>query len=169
MIRMNERMRHRLPAVPLQEAKCDDVPESLRRLVQQGWTADDSGAYLLQALLRGYSGSRSVFTDLTGLESSVNGLAIPDWDIPASGDANDQLLRRAVSYACLALYAARDTEGASALNAIVSVSESLMDNGKLTARVTFVLDREDEPPLIDDVECRQNEDLLVFSLDDITL
>lgn len=169
MIRMNERMRRRLPAAPLQVASWEDVPDSLRRLIQQGWTIDETGAYLLRALVSGYSGSRSGFTDLTGYESSVNGLGIPDWDISPSAGVEDRLLKRAVSYAYFALGAARGMEDANSLNAIVSACEALIDDAKLTARVTFVLDRADEVALIGDVESRQNEDLLVFSMEDIAL
>lgn len=169
MIRMNERMRSRLSSSPLQLANWDDVPESLHELIQRGWTVDETGAYLLKALLGGYNGSRSSFTDLTGYEASVNGLGVPDWDIAPVAGAEERLLRRAVSYACFALHAARDIKGSGALEAVVSASESLMDDAKLTARVTFVLDRSDEPALVGDVEAGQNEHILIFSMEDIPL
>ncbi|HEX7660082.1 MAG TPA: hypothetical protein VF444_11450 [Pseudonocardiaceae bacterium] len=165
---MNRSMRRRLPAAPLQAANWYDVPEPLRQVIRQGWTVDEMGAYLLQALLDGYNGSRASFVDLTACESSVNGLGIPDWDMQQSTDVEDRLVRRAISYAYFALNAARDVAGANVLTAVVSASKSLVNDAKMTARVTFVLDRADEPTFIDDVEAYRNEDLLMFSMEDIS-
>ena len=164
---MNEGMRRQLPPAPLETASWEDVPESLRKIIEHGWVIDETGAYLLQMMAHGYHGSRSSFADLTGYESSVNGLGIPDWDIPLSGDTNGQLLRRSVSYAYFALRAARQIEGSNALHAIVSTSEALLGESRLTAHVTFVLNRTSELALVDDVEFRQNECLLTFSMEDV--
>jgi hypothetical protein len=167
MIRMNDSMQMLLHGPPFDLANWDDLPESLREVIRSGWTVNDRGAYLMKALLAGYHGSSLSFEDLTGYEASVNGLGIPDWDFEQNGDIQDRLLRRTISYACYALDAGRRLRESVGLTAVASVSGMLMDIRRLTARVTFILDRVSEPVLVGDVECRKNEALLIFAMEDL--
>ncbi|MFD0522910.1 hypothetical protein [Paractinoplanes durhamensis] len=69
------------------EAALEDVslPDLFRGAVDDGWTVDERGAWLLRRFLATYSGSPSAFSDVTGYEAAVNGRGIPDLDLDVGG------------------------------------------------------------------------------------
>ncbi|GGN28335.1 hypothetical protein GCM10011578_064350 [Streptomyces fuscichromogenes] len=153
---------------PLDMASWEAVPPSLRTLIDPGWVIEADGACLLVALRDGYHGSRAVFADATGFEASVNGLGIPDRDLGAeAGERTRDLFVRAVSYAAFALTRAESTTATGGLTAVVSLSNSLEEEPGVTARVTFFLERDDEPSLVEDVDAYREEALLVFRRSDL--
>src|SRR5882724_11567854 len=71
-----------------------DVPGGFRRAVDEGWTRDERGAWLLRDFLATYHGSPEAFSDLTGYEAAVNGRGIPDLDLAVGGKARAVALAR---------------------------------------------------------------------------
>ncbi|GAA2483974.1 hypothetical protein [Winogradskya humida] len=123
--------------------------------VDEGWTRDDRGAWLLRRFLATYSGSPDAFTDLTGYEAAVNGRGIPDLDLtgPSRSRAAD-LARRGVAFSLAALYRLNEEHpDHPAAVAYLTISAVDMDDEDVyVADITFVTVHDGEPPYVKDLE-----------------
>jgi hypothetical protein len=163
---MNDRMIG-LAGTELPAFRSDDVPTAYRAIVEEGWTADGNGAYLLSALQAGYRGSAADdFEDIVHFEATVNGRGVMDYDLPPSGPQRQNiLLRRSVSYACLALQAA-PAESSHPIMGYISLSEGGLADDILTAHVTFCTRRPDALQYVDNIQDYSEEALIELSRDD---
>ncbi|WP_367323548.1 hypothetical protein [Streptomyces sp. HUAS ZL42] len=128
---------------------------------------DESGAHLLSALQSGYNGAAlEDFADIVHFEATVNGRGMMDYDLPASGpERRDQLLRRSLAYACMALKATPE-ESAHPIQGYVSFSEGGLSDDSLTANITFCTSRPHVPPYVGDIRSYREEALLELTRDD---
>lgn len=163
MIATNWAMRQLAGPDPLALADPEAVTPMDREVLAAGWRTEPSGANVLAALRAGYHGPAPRLGDLTGFEAAVNGRGVADQDITAQGEARErELLVRAVSYARQAVGEARDLPDRDRLTAVVSLSMSGDDLPVPTAKVTFLVQRDEERPYLRDIENYAFESLLVF-------
>lgn len=163
MIATNWAMRQLAGPDPLALADPKTVTSAAKEVLDSGWTTEPSGANVLADLRAGYHGPGPRPGDLTGYEAAVNGRGVADQDITTHGEARErELLIRAVSFAKLAMDQARDLPDRDRLTAVVSLSMSGDDIPVSTAKVTFFVQRDDEPPYLSDVEDYAFESLLIF-------
>ncbi|GAA2628956.1 hypothetical protein [Paractinoplanes durhamensis] len=139
------------------EAALEDVslPDLFRGAVDDGWTVDERGAWLLRRFLATYSGSPSAFSDVTGYEAAVNGRGIPDLDLDVGGKARAAALaRRGAAFARAALARLNaDFPDHPAAVAYVSISDVDMDDEVVyVGDVTFVSVHDGEPPYLADLD-----------------
>ncbi|WP_419998355.1 hypothetical protein [Streptomyces boninensis] len=129
----------------------DEVPASLRELLQSGWLELPDGAWVIRDLVAGYSGDHASFVDVLHLESSINGRGITDLGLPSDPALKVlPLLRRSLAYACLGLKSAADVP--SPVNLVATVSLSSVDQDITTSHVTFTSVHDDLPPYLPDLE-----------------
>jgi hypothetical protein len=131
-----------------------DLPDLFRRAVEDGWTTDERGAWLLRRLLATYHGSPEAFSDTTGYEAAVNGRAIPDLDLSARGKARAvALARRGVAFARAALYQLNvDHPDHPPATAYISITDLDLDlDIRYEGNVTFVTEHDGEPPYLGDL------------------
>jgi hypothetical protein len=139
----------------LNEFSRGDLPDLLRRAVDEGWTTDERGAWLLRDFLATYHGSPEAFSDVTGYEAAVNGRAIPDLDLPLAGKARAvALARRGIAFARAALYRLNaDHPDHPPAVAYVSISDVDPDDDiPYEGDVTFVTAHDGEPPYLGDID-----------------
>jgi len=132
-----------------------DVPEGFQRTVDEGWTRDERGAWLLRNLVATYHGSPEAFSDLTGYEAAVNGRGVPDLDLAVGGKARaEALARRGVAFARAALFRLNaEYPDHPPAAAYISISEVDMDDEILyVGDVTLVTAHDGEPPYLADIE-----------------
>ena len=148
-----------------------DLPDLFQRAVNDGWTSDERGAWLLRRFLATYSGSPDAFTDVTGYEAAVNGRGIPDLDLTAGGKARAvALARRGVAFARAALTRLNaDHPGHPPATAYVSIGDVDMDDEvSYVGDVTFVMVRDEEPPYVADIDrITANAVLVIDSTEDL--
>jgi len=137
-----------------------DVPEGFRKTVDDGWTCDERGAWLLRDFLATYHGSPEAFIDVTGYEAAVNGRGVPDLDLTIRGKALAVVLaRRGVAFARAALYQlnAHHPDHPPAI-AYVTINELDLDDEDIDdgivyeANVTFVAAHDGERPYLGDLD-----------------
>ncbi|CAL9495391.1 hypothetical protein SUDANB120_03337 [Streptomyces sp. enrichment culture] len=151
-MRTNQRMRNLLADADLTGLSSSDIPPMFREVVERGWSVTGSGARVLTDLRPDPAGS---YYDRLAEETTVNGRGMTDYDLPADlggGERANVLLRRCLAYADACLRAARDHFGDDVVRAYVSLSPGGLDDGLLTAQVTFCTPLADTPPYIADLE-----------------
>jgi hypothetical protein len=139
----------------LSDVSRSDLPDLFRWAVDDGWTFDERGAWLLRRFLATYSGSPESFSDVTGWEAAVNGRAVPDLDLFSDGKTRaTTLARRGVAFARAALYRLNtDYPDHPPGVSYISLSEVDMEDETLyVGDVTFVTAHEGEPPYLSDLE-----------------
>jgi hypothetical protein len=139
----------------LRDVSIADLPELFRSAVDDGWTMDERGAFLLRRFLATYSGSPGAFSDVTGYEAAVNGRGIPDLDLAVAGKARAAVLaRRGLAFAQGALQRLdADYPDHPSADAYVSIGQVDMDDEILyVGDVTFVTVHEGEPPYLADLD-----------------
>jgi hypothetical protein len=154
-MRFNARFADLVDVGTLSDLSCDDLPGRLRWTVDEGWTCDERGAWLLRDRLTTYHGSPEAFTDVTGYEAAVNGRAIPDLDVEVEGRPRAAALaRRGVTFARAALHRLNaDHPDHPPAVAYVSISdEDPADEIPYEGDVTFVTAHDGEPPYVRDLE-----------------
>src|SRR4051794_28099078 len=140
-MRFNAKFADLLAMGTLSDLSDDDLPEGLRRTVDEGWTCDERGAWLLRNRLATYHGSPAAFTDVTGYEAAVNGRAL--WDVDLENDGKPRaaaLARRGIAFARAALHRLNaDHPDHPPAVAYVSISdEDPIDDIPYEGDVTFV-------------------------------
>jgi hypothetical protein len=126
-------------------ATADELPEQYRAVVDEGWTVDERGAWLLRGFLATYFGKAEAFSDVTGYEAAVNGRGIPGDGLSAT-----ELAGRGVAFARAALtrLGAEHPEHPPA-TAYVSIGVVGMDDDEAyVGDVTFVTAHDGEPPYL---------------------
>lgn len=113
-MKMNHMMAQEIAPLSLETAVwCESasLPDSLRKIVESGWSVDSQGAHTLSALRRRSHPPDSFFPNLTFYEAAVNHVHIPG-DDPAEqegGAEKHQLIVRAIAFAYQILRNARNT------------------------------------------------------------
>jgi hypothetical protein len=133
----------------------NDVPAEFRQTVDDGWTRDERGAWLLRDFAATYHGSAEAFVDLTAYEAAVNGRGVPDLDLTIGGKARAAVLaRRGLAFARAALHRLNtDHPDHPPVVAYVSISdEDPADEIPYEGAVTFVTAHDGEPPYVRDLE-----------------
>lgn len=148
----------------LRDVSQAEVPNSFRGAVQEGWTVDDTGAYLLKAFRRTYFGDRSSFVDVTSYEAAVNGRGIFDMDISEKGAARARVLaRRAFAFSWMALMSVREQYEDPQVTAYITIGQTLSGDGLYTANATFCSRHEGESPYLTDFDQVSNAVLALES------
>jgi hypothetical protein len=140
----------------LSDLSDDDLPEGLRRTVDEGWTCDERGAWLLRDRVATYHGSPEAFTDVTGYEAAVNGRALWDLDLDDIGGKPRAaaLARRGIVFARAALHRlnADHPDHPPAVAYLSIGDEDPTDDIPYEADVTFVTAHPGEPPYVRDLQ-----------------
>lgn len=164
-MRLNQHMRDLISQSHWEDDPSYAIPEDLQRIVDLGWSVDETGAHLLAALQLGYRGRRSAYTDITGYEAGVNGWGIDARDLPGDNEAKvGELLQRSVSYVREALVRSRDLNTTETLTGMVSISIA-EPSGEVVARVTFWASHAAEPSYVVDIDGYSEAVLLMSSTD----
>jgi hypothetical protein len=154
-MRVNARFADLVGAEGVGDTSAGDLPAVFQAAIDDGWTVDERGAWMLRRFRATYHGSPESFTDLTGYEAAVNGRGIPDLDLTTdSRDRAVALARRGVAFAREALRRldAEHPDHPPAV-AYVSISEVDMDDEVAYAGdVTFVTAHAAEPPYLVDLD-----------------
>ncbi|MFB7512815.1 hypothetical protein [Streptomyces sp. NPDC056144] len=160
-------MRQLLADADLSRLSDADIPPAFQEVVEQGWSVTGSGARVLTDLC--LEPAPSAF-DRLAEETTVNGRAMTDYDLPADSAAADErasiLLRRCLAYAEACLTSARDRFGDDEVRAYVSLSLGGLDDDLLTAQVTFCTPLPDAPPYIAGLEDVQDAAVAELSVQD---
>jgi hypothetical protein len=136
----------------LRDGTGGELPGLFRLAVDDGWTVDERGAWLLLRFRDTYFGSPGNFTDVTGYESAMNGRAIPDLDLTVAGKTRAvALAQRGVAFVRAALHRLNmGHPDHPPTTAYVSISE--VDRGDYDGSVTFVTAHAGEPPYLADLD-----------------
>ncbi|MGW4676203.1 hypothetical protein [Streptomyces sp. NPDC004324] len=163
-MRVNRMMAAMVQRTDLAGLTESDIPQPFRDVAGHGWTVTSGGAVLLTELAEGTVGS---YFDVVQEETSVNGRAMTDYDLPASGkDREEPLLRRCLAYAFACLESAEGKFGEYSVSAYVSLSMGGLDDDTLTANVTFTMRRPGLASYVPDIEGYVHEALLEIRHDD---
>ncbi|WP_404959576.1 hypothetical protein [Streptomyces sp. 147326] len=161
---MNRSMARLLGRVDTGGITPDEAPPGFLRIAEGGWEVAPSGAHVLSALKSAPSGP---FSDVVHEEYTVNGRAMTDYDLPASGedredreDRESRLLRRCVAYASSCLLGADELNSTVEVSAYISMSYGGLADDHLTANVTFCGDHPGVRPYAADPEAFATESVL---------
>lgn len=165
-MKMNGAMSERVNRVDLEGVRDEEVPEPFRRILEEGWIIDPSGAIFLRSLKYGYNGNVESY-DTCHKEAAVNNRGMIDYDLPTNGSEREaKLLRRCVAYACLGIRSSLSLFDTPEILSYITMSNSLGGEESITASVTFCGNHFDSLPYIKNMDDYQHEALMEISWQD---
>ncbi|MFD9723621.1 hypothetical protein [Streptomyces sp. NPDC059072] len=135
---------------PLAELTDEDIPPSLRRVKEKGWSYTPNGSRVLTGLI---PKATPPYVEVLQEETWINGRGMPCHDLPrAESERTGPLLRRCFAYAFACLVEAERRFGDQEVLAYVILSLGGLDDDLLTATVTFCTRDPNTKPYIFDIE-----------------